>query len=56
MKVKYIGLGEYPNVNIIKKYREQCSDLCKGMQDDLYIYFKTSKGIKKRKLFDNPKQ
>ena len=53
-KPKYIGLGEYPSVFQIKKFRGQLTKWFEGK--DIYIYFKTSKGIKRRKLFDNTKQ
>lgn len=52
MKAKYIGLGEYPNIHIMKKYREQCSEEMKKNKEDIFIYFSTSKGMKKRKLFN----
>lgn len=51
-KVKIIDLGKYPSIDILNKYRSQCDNLCKGMQDDMYIYFNTSKGMRRRKLFN----
>lgn len=53
MKAKYIGFGEYPTLKQLTIFRKQCPD---ELKKDAYIYFKTSKGIKKRKLFDNTKQ
>ena len=53
-KIKYVGIGEYPTVKQMKLYRSAVSNY--NEKENLYIYFNTSKGIKKRKLFDNPKQ
>jgi hypothetical protein len=50
-KIKYIGLGEYPSIELIKKCREQVTGNTADEKNELYIYFGTSKGIKKRKLF-----
>lgn len=51
-KIKYIGLGEYPTVQQLNLYRSACAD---ELKKDMYIYFNTSKGLKRRKLFDNTK-
>jgi hypothetical protein len=50
-KIKYIGLGEYPSIELIKKYRKQAENIPDKEKKEMYMYFKTSKGIKKRKLF-----
>ena len=50
-KVKWIGLGEYPSIEIIKKCREQAVNITDKEKKEMYIYIRTSKGIVKRKLF-----
>lgn len=51
-KVKYIGLGEYPNINQINTFRKSVSsNMSLEDKSQMFLFFKTSKGIKKRKLF-----
>lgn len=54
-KVKYIGLGEYPSRSMIKKFREQASNIPDNEKKELYLYFGTSKKRKKIKLFKDEK-
>lgn len=49
MKVKYIGFGEYPTLKQLNLFRKQCPE---EFKKSAYIYFKTSRGIQKRKLFN----
>lgn len=47
MKTKYIGLGDFPSIHKLNRYRNACI----YRDDSLYFYFKTKKGLQKVKVF-----
>jgi len=49
-KVKDIGIGKYPTIIQLNKYRRACL-LNENDKQELYYYFKIKGKIKRKKLF-----